>query len=125
MQHSIMFVDDEQGILDAIRRTVKSGPWALLFAPSGPVALKLLEEHDVSVVVSDLRMPIMDGIQFLRKARKLRPRAIRIILSANSERESVITAAVNGEVWRYIIKPWEEEHLLETLRLATEEYERS
>lgn len=125
MEHTVLFVDDEQAILDAIRRSLRAGPWKLLLAPSGPVALGMLEENDVSVIVSDLRMPIMDGIQFLRKARRLRPRAIRIILSANAERESVITAALSGDVWRYIIKPWEEEHLLTTIRAATEEYERS
>jgi response regulator RpfG family c-di-GMP phosphodiesterase len=125
MQHTVLFVDDEQSILDAIRRTLKTEPYTLLVAPSGPVALGLIEEHDVSIIVSDLRMPIMDGIQFLRRARKLRPRAIRIILSANAERESVISAALTGDVWRYLIKPWDEQHLLDTLRAAGEEYEKA
>jgi DNA-binding NtrC family response regulator len=123
MAHNILFVDDEQSLLDAIKRTLKPEPYALFFAPSGPVALSILEKHTMSVIVSDLRMPIMDGNLFMQKVQKLQPGAIRIILSANAEKDSIVNAVKSGEIWRYIVKPWEDDYFLETIRSAVEAFE--
>ena len=124
MVHTILFIDDEPYILNAIKRLFRDSPYTLLFASGGSIALSLLREHEVSVIVSDMRMPIVDGIALMQKVQKIRPKAVRIILSGFADKESVIKAVKNGDVWRLIAKPWEDAYFLDTIKSAVEIYEK-
>lgn len=124
MEHTVLFVDDEESILEALRRVFRAAPYRSLFAASAQIALDILRSSTISVVVSDLHMPIMDGIQLMQKVRRIQPDAVRIILSGQADRDNVRRAVEEGAVWRFLAKPWNTEDLLRTIAAATVEYER-
>ncbi|MFW5838056.1 MAG: HDOD domain-containing protein [Desulfovibrionaceae bacterium] len=88
----ILFVDDEKSVLEGLERMIFAmGPdWEAEFAQTGEEALEMLEEDDYDVVVSDMRMPGMDGVKLLSKVQKLHPDVVRIVLSGHSDREMVL-----------------------------------
>lgn len=111
----ILFVDDEERILNSIRRIMFSQPYTSLFATSGPEALSLLEENsDVGVLVTDMRMPEMTGLDLLRICKDKYPKMVRMVLSGYSHITTLLTAINQGEIYRYILKPWENEEELIT-----------
>jgi HD-like signal output (HDOD) protein/CheY-like chemotaxis protein len=101
----ILFVDDEARILDGIRRSMYSmrGEWQMQFASSGADALKALAAEPADVVVSDMRMPGMDGSELLAEVKRLYPGTVRFILSGQAETESIIRATRSAH--RYLSKP--------------------
>lgn len=101
----ILFVDDERSVLDGLRRSLfaQRAAWDMLFAPGGVEALALMEMHPVDVVVSDMRMPGMDGAALLDEVRRRWPQAARIVLSGYSEREAIFRTI--GPAHQYFIKP--------------------
>jgi DNA-binding NtrC family response regulator len=121
--HSILFVDDEENILESMKREFRLAPYTLLFALSGPRALDILRTTTVSVIVSDMRMPMMDGVTFLQKAKKAQPKTVRIILSGHADMQTVLQAVESGDIWRFLVKPWEHGDLVETVKKAVERHE--
>ncbi|MBD5804940.1 Cyclic di-GMP phosphodiesterase Gmr [Azoarcus sp. Aa7] len=120
---TLLLVDDEPSIQSALRRILRREGYTLLFAGSAVEALELLSRHAVGVVISDLRMPGMDGVQFLDKVRSLHPQAVRMILSGYAD-VGMITSAINrGAVFRFLHKPWDDRELLEAVRDAFERFE--
>ncbi len=114
----ILFVDDEPGILNALRRLFRQTGYRVLIAGSGVKGLELLRSEAVDLVVSDMRMPEMDGAQFLEEVRRTWPETKRILLTGYSDIAS-ITAAINrGEIYRYVTKPWDDPEMLMTVRDA-------
>jgi HD-like signal output (HDOD) protein/CheY-like chemotaxis protein len=108
----VMFVDDEARILSGIERALmmQDSEWECRFATSGHEALSLLEETPADVVVSDMRMPLMDGAEFLAQVRERWPGTIRIILSGYSEPEA--TVRMLGVAHRFVAKPCDSTQLL-------------
>ena len=96
-----------------------------MFATSGPKALEMLEENsDVNVLVTDMRMPEMTGLELLRICKAKYPKIVRIVLSGYSHITTLLTAINQGEIFRYILKPWEnEEELMDAINAAFEHYE--
>lgn len=86
----ILFVDDEPGVLNGLRRKLHDKPWECSFAAGGTAALELLEQEEFDVVVSDLRMPGMDGIELLEHVRHMHPRTARIVLSGYADRDMLL-----------------------------------
>lgn len=116
----ILFVDDERSVLDGLRRTLfgQRPAWDMLFAPGGAEALALMDTRPVDVVVTDMRMPGMDGAALLDKVRHLRPEAARIVLSGYSEREAIFRTI--GPAHQYFIKPCPTPVLVEAINRALE-----
>lgn len=108
----VLFVDDEPNILSGIRRMLRgqAQDWELHFAGSGAEALELLESTPVDVVVTDMRMPGMDGAQLLATVRSLYPSTARLILSGQADRESIIAAV--GPTQQFLAKPSDPEILV-------------
>ena len=123
MTHTVLFVDDEENVLESMKREFHKEPYSLRFALSGPQALDILRTDTVSVIVSDMRMPMMDGVAFLRKAKRAQPNAVRIILSGHADMETVLRAIASGDIWRFLVKPWEHDDLLDTVEKAVAEHE--
>ena len=121
-QHTILFVDDEQSILSALRRVVRRESFKVLTAESGAEALVLLRQHDVSVIVSDQRMPGMIGAEFLARSKEVAPHAVRLMLTGYSDVETATRAINEGEILRFITKPWDDEDLRTALREAASRY---
>lgn len=116
--NTLLLVDDEQNVLNALRRLLRREGYRILTASSGTEALELLALHPVQVIVSDQRMPGMSGVEFLSKVKDLYPETVRMSLSGYSEISTVTDAINKGAIWKYITKPWDDEMLLQEIRTA-------
>jgi DNA-binding NtrC family response regulator len=117
----ILLLDDEPNVLSALRRTLRTplGDEVTMETFTEPhAALERIGEHTFDLIVSDFRMPVMDGIQFLRFARELQPHALRMIVSASTEINGVMSAINDIGVFRYVVKPWTTEVLVDDVRNA-------
>lgn len=103
----IMLVDDEENVLRALRRVLATEPWEVELFTEPEEALRRAATTPFDLVLSDYRMPRMDGIVFLGAFKELRPEAIRLILSGYADLEAVIDAINHAEIYRFISKPWQ------------------
>jgi HD-like signal output (HDOD) protein len=115
MGDRVLFVDDEKAILKAIERLFFDSGYEVMTADSGEAGLKILAETQVDIVVSDIRMPTMDGHQFLRQVRTLYPRTSRLILSGYAEESAILDSIVDGSSNMYLLKPWDGQDLREKI----------
>ncbi|MGE0484015.1 MAG: HD domain-containing phosphohydrolase [Gammaproteobacteria bacterium] len=126
---TILCVDDERNILNALNRLLRRAGHTILTAESGAEGLELLAAHDVDIVISDMRMPQMNGDELLRHVAERSPDTVRILLTGFSDLESTIKAVNDGKIYRYISKPWDDEELrtciAEVLKLKLLERERA
>ncbi len=111
----ILFVDDERNVLDGLRRMLRSmrQEWEMAFATSGAEALGLMSQTPFDVVVSDMRMPGMDGAQLLTEVMRRHPQTVRIVLSGHSDKEMILRSV--GPTHQYLAKPCDPEMLKETV----------
>ncbi|AFU99798.1 sigma-54-dependent transcriptional regulator [Simiduia agarivorans] len=113
-----LFVDDEPQILKSLRRMMRNFQAECVFVESGQAALAAFADEPFDVVVSDMRMPEMDGATLLAQIADQYPETIRLVLTGYSE-ESLIMSAINeGRIWGFIHKPWDDNQLLATLQQA-------
>jgi sigma-B regulation protein RsbU (phosphoserine phosphatase) len=103
----ILFVDDEPDILSSLSRFLRREPFKKLFVENGFQALELLETNDISIIVSDLRMPEMNGLELINKVKEHHPGILRLILSGSQDIDQIIESINTGEVFRFIPKPVE------------------
>jgi len=113
---SILFVDDEPEMLNSLRRFLRKEPYQTRFANSGREALDILATQPIDIIVSDLRMPEMDGLSLLKRVKSSHPEVMRLVLSATQDMEQTITAINTGEVYRFMTKPLEPEVFKSILR---------
>ncbi|MFI4941212.1 MAG: HD domain-containing phosphohydrolase [Burkholderiales bacterium] len=116
----ILCVDDEQNILSSLRRLFRAHGYQVLLAEGGAAGLKVLETEPVDLVISDMRMPEMDGAHFLEQVRNRWPDTVRLMLTGQSDIQSILEAINRGEIHRYITKPWDDNEILLIVRLALE-----
>ncbi|WP_085663649.1 MULTISPECIES: HD domain-containing phosphohydrolase [Pseudomonas] len=114
----ILLVDDEPSILSSLRRLLRNQPYELLLAESGADALQLLQQRPINLVMSDARMPNMDGATLLAHVHERFPDTLRILLTGYADTDTIAKAINDGHIYRYISKPWNDEELLVTLRQA-------
>lgn len=118
----ILIVDDEKDNLEALRRLLRKN-YQVYCAESAENALEDLKKSELStlsVVISDQRMPGMQGSEFLEQVTQINPLATRILLTGFSDLEAVVLAVNRGQIWRYIAKPWEPDDFLMTVAQASE-----
>ena len=119
----VLFVDDEPNVLDSMRRQLRK-VCEIHTAASGEEALRLLKElGPVALVVSDMRMPGMNGAELLTAVRELYPDTVRMVLSGQADLESTISAVNDGHIFRFLTKPCSEEALRAAVRAGVEQYE--
>lgn len=107
MKHKVLFVDDDKNILNTLKMELNVCDFEPLFSNSGKDALRILGTEVISIIVSDLKMPEMDGFEFLQKSWELYPDTIRIVLSSYSDIDKVVESIERGNIYRYITKPWD------------------
>jgi two-component system, NtrC family, response regulator HupR/HoxA len=118
---TVLFVDDEERLLNSLKRGLIDESYKCLFANSGPEALKVLAANTVHVIVTDMRMPEMNGLELLRLVREKYPDIIRIVLSGYTQITTLLTAINEGHIYKYITKPWKlEEEFKPQIRAALE-----
>jgi response regulator RpfG family c-di-GMP phosphodiesterase len=115
---TLLLVDDEPSILSALRRLFRPQGYRVLVAEGGQAGLDLLHGETVDLVISDMRMPGMDGAQFLERVRRVQPHSARILLTGYADIASTIAAINDGEIDRYIAKPWDDNDILLVVREA-------
>ena len=124
-KHTILLVDDEQSILKALQRLFRRQNYGILTALSGMEGLEVLQKREtsVSMIISDQRMPGMNGAEFLEKAKTIFPEAIRYLLTGYSDIDAIVDSINKGEIHKYITKPWNDEDLILQVKLGLEHYD--
>jgi HD-like signal output (HDOD) protein/CheY-like chemotaxis protein len=120
-EKTLLFVDDERSVLSSIRRLLRREGWNLLFAESAVEGMEVLRQNSVDLVVSDMRMPQIDGATFLKRLRQDYPHTVRIILTGYADRASVSRAFSDAEIHELVSKPWDDEELKQILRNALDQ----
>jgi DNA-binding NtrC family response regulator len=113
----ILLVDDEERILRSLSMLLRT-QYQIFATSDGHEALKILRQENIHVIISDQRMPIMSGTELLRQARDIAPDTIRILLTGYSDADAALDALNDGEIFRYINKPWGPKELRETIAQA-------
>jgi len=121
-ENTILLVDDEPGVLASIQRLLHREGYVVLIASSGKAGLELLKNNSVNVVLSDLRMPIMSGVAFLKLVKERYPTAIRILISAYEDIPGMRDAINCSGVYKILSKPWDNTDLLSTIGAAFHTY---
>lgn len=110
-EHVLLLVDDEPSILNALRRTLRSGEYRIVIANNAEEALDALARNEVGVIITDNRMPGVSGIELLRQVKQRYPQITRIMLSGYSDFTSLSSAINSGEIFRFLSKPWEDDQI--------------
>ncbi len=123
-ERTVLFVDDEEKILRSLKRGLLDESYQALFANSGREALEILETEKVHVLVTDMRMPEMRGLELLKIVKEKYPQIVRMVLSGYTQITTLLTAINQGEIYKYITKPWKlEEDFIPSVRQALEYYD--
>jgi PAS domain S-box-containing protein len=107
----LLLVDDEESILQSLRRMLRRDGYVIHLATSGEAGLAVLEEHAIGVIVTDQRMPGMSGSDFLSIVKERQPDTVRIVLSGYTELNSIADAINKGAIYKFLTKPWDDELL--------------
>ena len=117
---TLLCVDDEANITNSLKRLFRPHGYRILTAQSGSEGLLVFDREPVDLVISDMRMPEMNGAQFLEQVRAKWPDTMRILLTGYADVESTIAAINKGEIHRYVSKPWDDNDMLVMVRQALE-----
>ena len=123
VKRPILVVDDEPEMLYSLKNLLRRD-YDITTARSGEEGMKILEEREIHIVMTDQRMPAMTGVEMLRRMKSEHPGAMRLIFTGYADVKTVIDAINQGNVFRYITKPWDPEELLKALGEAGERYDR-
>jgi signal transduction histidine kinase len=121
-RHTVLVVDDEPDVIQSVKDLLRL-EFNVLGATRAAEGLRLLSEHEVHVVMTDQRMPEMSGVEFLQRIRGEHPDAVRLLFTGYADLRAVIDAINQGNVYRYITKPWDPDDLMGVIREACERYD--
>lgn len=117
----ILYVDDEENNLISFKATFRI-KYKVFTAISGDEAMKVLEQNNIEIIVTDQRMPNMTGVEFLEKVLVKYPDTMRILLTGYTDMAAVVDAINKGKIFHYLTKPWDETELEMTLNRAHEAF---
>jgi DNA-binding NtrC family response regulator len=120
--HPVLLVDDEPEILFSLRGLLRQ-EFEVHTAPSAQEALTILRSHPIHVIMTDQRMPETTGVEFLAKVQEEWPDVVRILFTGYADIKAVIDAINQGQVYRYLTKPWEPNELIKVLHQGCDLYE--
>ncbi|MBI1921299.1 MAG: response regulator [Geobacter sp.] len=123
MRDRVLIVDDDMNVLAALKRTLADEPYEVATANGGEEAMSLMKERRFKVVVSDERMPGMTGGEFLGFVSTRHPETVRIMLTGHASLEAAMKAVNQGEIYRFLTKPWSDVDLKLAIRGAMEKYD--
>lgn len=121
-RQTLLIVDDEAHIVSALHRLLRQEGYLILNARTADEAFELLALHQVQVIICDYQMPDVKGSEFLSMVKQLHPDVIRIMLSGFSKLDTIIDTINRGEIYRYFIKPWDDEVMRNSVREAFRHY---
>ena len=121
--NNVLFVDDEPNVISSLRRGLASETYQKFFAVSAKEALQIMAENDIHVLVTDMRMPIMSGLELLKIVSEKHPSTVRIVLSGYAQLPQVLATINQVNVFRFVPKPWNmEEEFIPMIRDAIAYY---
>ncbi len=123
IKYSVLLVDDEIGVIKALKRIFLDDNYNILTAENANAALEILKTNKVHLIISDNNMPGIPGTELLKIIRNRYPDTIRLMLTAHSDTDIVMTAVNEGAVYKFITKPWNPDDLRLTVKLALNQYE--
>lgn len=123
ISHTVLCVDDEVNILQTLKRLLRKENYRLLTASSGKEGLEILSGNDVHLVISDQRMPEMNGTEFLAEIKEKYPDVIRIILTGYTEVDAITESINRGHIYKFFLKPWNDDNLKLEIRKALDQYD--
>jgi sigma-B regulation protein RsbU (phosphoserine phosphatase) len=119
-----LVLDDEPSILKAVRRTLRQGGRTAVVTTLDPhEALEILRDRPPKVLITDFRMPEMNGVEVLRRAQRIAPETVRIMLTAQADRDNIVDAVNDGRIFRYVAKPWDNHALNRIVDEAAETHD--
>ncbi|NOR68348.1 MAG: response regulator [Methylomarinum sp.] len=121
--YRILLVDDEANILSSLRRVFRRENYQVEVAMNGEEALQLLAQNEFQLIISDFKMPHMNGAELLKEVKSRHPKIIRIMLTGFADTDAVMGAINEGAVYKFILKPWNDDDLRVTVALALEQYD--
>jgi diguanylate cyclase (GGDEF)-like protein/PAS domain S-box-containing protein len=120
---TLLLVDDEPNVLSSLKRLFRRDGYRILSTCSAREGLDMLATNAVQVVISDQRMPEMNGTEFLSRVKQLHPKSMRLVLSGYTDLNTVTQAINEGAIYKFLTKPWNDDDMRETVRLAFRAYE--
>lgn len=121
-RYGLLIVDDESSVLNAIKRLFVDDPYDIYTAGNGEEGLNILKAHKVHVVISDEKMPVMPGSEFLSIVKKEFPDIVRIMLTGQAGLEAAIKAINEGSIYKFLTKPWDDKELKSAVNSAIVKY---
>ena len=121
-QYNLLVIDDEESILKAIKRTLRSTKYQVYTANSANEGLKKLKEHNFQVVLSDFRMPEIDGGTLVKKIKQIYPSIVSMILTGYADFDAAVDVMNSGAAYKFLSKPWENQQLIDEIDKAFKEY---
>jgi diguanylate cyclase (GGDEF)-like protein len=122
-QIKVLFVDDEPHILSSLKRSLLREPYQKIFANSAGEALRVIENEQIHVIVCDMKMPRMNGLELLHKVKARSPDTVRLVLSGFTDVEQLIACINTGEIYRYLTKSFDLDSFKQTIHEAIEVYQ--
>jgi response regulator RpfG family c-di-GMP phosphodiesterase len=122
-EHTVVIVDDEPHVLTALQRLLRDEPYTLSTTTQPTDAIEIVKQAPVSLIISDYQMPEMTGVELFKTVKAICSETIRIILTGKADMAATIRAINEGEVFRFITKPWDDEDLKITIRHALMQYD--
>ncbi|PWB47728.1 MAG: secretion system protein E [Nitrosomonadales bacterium] len=122
-QYRLLLVDDEPNVLKSLQRVFRQENYLVATAPNAGEALQLMRQGTFQVVISDYMMPGVNGAEFLKQVKALYPETIRIMLTGHADTGAVMGAVNEGAVYKFILKPWNDDDLRVTVSLALEQHD--
>lgn len=116
---NVLFVDDEERILRSLRMLFRA-KYNVFTTTDGSEAIEILKNNKIHVLVSDQRMPVMQGVELLRNAKAVSPNTMRLLLTGYSDLDAIVGSVNDGEIFRYISKPWNNDDIKERIEKAAE-----
>lgn len=122
-KNTVLFVDDEINVLNSLRRGLLDQDYKCIFVESGAEALKIIEKEEISVIVTDMRMPGMDGLTLLKAVKEKSPQTVRVVLSGYTQLQQILATLNQADIFKFITKPWKlEEEFIHVIRQSIDYY---
>jgi CheY-like chemotaxis protein len=122
--YKILVVDDDELVLEVVQKLLSTLPYTVVATSSPEKAIQILSMWEIAVLLCDLNMPQIDGVEVLTKARQINPDVVSILITGFADHEATIRAINEGGIWKFIPKPWKNEELVEVMKQAVERYDR-
>lgn len=122
--YKVLVVDDDELVLEVVQKLLSELPYTVVATSSPAKALQIISMWEIAVLLCDLNMPDIDGIEVMSKARKINPDLVSILITGFSDQDTTIRAINEGGIWKFISKPWNNDELIELVKQGVERYDR-